>query len=262
MMPRKADDRAAPARARQGGSHRGGVGADERRRARGAEGRSSTGRRRRARPIASRSSALSTPTSRSTGRAAVGARVDQPAHEGLAAAIAASSFGARREQHLDDIRRTVEYGVEARHHVQRLSRGLVGRHDRLARLRDGAHRRARRAAGATHHGLRHARHPLPGAGARVRRAGSSRRFRDRHFDYHGHNDYGLGTANTLEAAHGRRARRPRHRERHGRAGRQRVARRGRGGAARSRGPAHARQRARAGRHQQAGRSVLGPARSP
>ena len=25
-------------------------------------------------------------------------------------------------------------------------------------------------------------------------------FPDRHFDFHGHNDYGLGTANTLEAA--------------------------------------------------------------
>ena len=49
-------------------------------------------------------------------------------------------------------------------------------------------------------------------------------FPDRHFDFHGHNDYGLGTANTLEAAMAGARRRARDRERHGRARGQRHAR--------------------------------------
>ena len=73
------------------------------------------------------------------------------------------------QQHLDDIRRTVEYGVKRGITLQRVSRRLVGRHDRLARLRHGAHRR--RSTGmpvAAHHDLRHARHSL-----RPRRSASS-----------------------------------------------------------------------------------------
>ena len=104
------------------------------------------------------------------------------------------------QQHLDDIRKTDRLRRQARDYVQRLSGGLVGRHDRLRGLRPWSTSPRWRDAGAAHHAARHAGPALAAAGARVRRDASSRRFRIGISIIHGHDDYGLGTANTLEAA--------------------------------------------------------------
>ena len=162
------------------------------------------------------------------------------------------------EQHLDDIRRTVEYGAKRgmkfNVYLEDWSGGMIG----SPGLRHGASRRARRAAGGPHHGLRHAGNPQ----SRRRCASSSPElssaFPRQHFDYHGHNDYGLGTANTLEAAiagaRGVHCTVNGMGERAGNASLDEVVVALRDHA----GLQHARQRARAGRHQQSGRSLLGP----
>ncbi len=103
------------------------------------------------------------------------------------------------DQHLDDIRRTVEYGVKNgitfNVYLEDWSGGMIGcveyvdEHiDALSRLP------VKRVMLPDTLGLLHP--------AQVREFVSRiiGRFPGLHFDFHGHNDYGLGTANTLEAA--------------------------------------------------------------
>ena len=113
----------------------------------------------------------------------------------------------------------------------------------------------------THHAARHAGAALPGSGARIRDADHRRNFRIRHFDFHGHNDYGLGTANTLEAAIVGRARCARHGQRHGRTRGKRDARRGGRRVARSCRDQDVGRRALAVGSEQARRSLLRPPRA-
>jgi (R)-citramalate synthase len=103
------------------------------------------------------------------------------------------------QQHLDDIRRTIDYGVKHgvsfNVYLEDWSGGMLGGvdyvHEHIAVLDEMPIRRIM----------------LPDtlgllAPGQVReffgRIASA--FPSRHFDYHGHDDYGLGTANTLEAA--------------------------------------------------------------
>ena len=181
---------------------------------------------------------------------------DQSPHEGLAQALpraAAPHARAAPRRHPTDgrVRR------EARDDVQRLPRGLVRRDARVSRLRDEPSPRARGAAGAALHDLRHARHTQPHAGPAVRQRAGGRvsrppvrlsrpqRLRPRDREH-------------ARGRDGRRARRARDGQRHGRARRQRRARRGHRRASRSRRPRHAGQRACARRHQQPGGRVLRP----
>ena len=103
------------------------------------------------------------------------------------------------DQHLDDMRRTIEYGVKNgvtfNVYLEDWSGGMIGcveyvdEHiDALSRLP------VKRIMLPDTLGLLHP--------AQVREFVSRiiSRFPGLHFDFHGHNDYGLGTANTLEAA--------------------------------------------------------------
>jgi D-citramalate synthase len=103
------------------------------------------------------------------------------------------------DQHLDDIRRTIEYGVKHgmtfNVYLEDWSGGMLGSFDYVEE-----HIQALC-------GMEVRRIMLPDtlgllAPPQVRDFVSRviAKFPDRHFDYHGHDDYGLGTANTLEAA--------------------------------------------------------------
>ena len=103
------------------------------------------------------------------------------------------------EQHLDDIRRTIEYGVKHgitfNVYLEDWSGGMLGSADYV-----DEHITALI-------GMPVKRIMLPDtlgllAPGQVREFVSRiiSAFPGRHFDYHGHDDYGLGTANTLEAA--------------------------------------------------------------
>ena len=100
----------------------------------------------------------------------------QPADEGLAASLPRAAAedarsAPRRHPQDDRVRR------EERHHVQRVSRGLVGRHDWLRRLRRRAHRSAARDAGQAHPAARYAGAAVAASGARVRRPHHRQHFR-------------------------------------------------------------------------------------
>jgi D-citramalate synthase len=103
------------------------------------------------------------------------------------------------EQHLDDIRRTVEYGV--RHgvtfniYLEDWSGGMLGSPEYvMSHLAGLAQLPVERFMICDTLGI------LNPAQVREFVGGMVAAFPGRHFDYHGHNDYGLGTANTLEAA--------------------------------------------------------------
>jgi (R)-citramalate synthase len=103
------------------------------------------------------------------------------------------------EQHLDDIRRTIEYGakngITFNVYLEDWSGGMLHSPDYVVEHIDALTRMPVR------------RIMLPDTlgllcPAQVRDFVSQiiRRFPGPHFDFHGHNDYGLGTANTLEGA--------------------------------------------------------------
>jgi D-citramalate synthase len=103
------------------------------------------------------------------------------------------------EQHLDDIRRTIEYGakngITFNVYLEDWSGGMLHSPDYVVEHIDALTRMpVRRIMLPDTLGLLHP--------AQVRDFVSRilRRFPGHHFDFHGHNDYGLGTANTLEAA--------------------------------------------------------------
>ncbi len=103
------------------------------------------------------------------------------------------------EQHLDDIRRTVDYGtkrgVKFNVYLEDWSGGMIGSPDYvMAHLGGLVELPVDRIMVCDTLGI------LSPAQVRefVTRIVSA--FPRQHFDYHGHNDYGLGTANTLEAA--------------------------------------------------------------
>ena len=103
------------------------------------------------------------------------------------------------EQHLDDIRRTVEHGakngITFNVYLEDWSGGMLHSPDYVVEHIDAlTHMPVRRIMLPDTLGLLHP--------AQVRDFVSQiiRRFPGHHFDFHGHNDYGLGTANTLEAA--------------------------------------------------------------
>jgi D-citramalate synthase len=103
------------------------------------------------------------------------------------------------QQHLDDIRRTIDYGV--RHgitfnvYLEDWSGGMIGSveyvDDHIAALSGMS---VRRIMLPDTLGLLHPAQVREFVGHVLST------FPGRHFDFHGHNDYGLGTANTLEAA--------------------------------------------------------------
>ena len=103
------------------------------------------------------------------------------------------------QQHLDDIRKTVEYGarqgITFNVYLEDWSGGMLGSedyvHEHISAL---SSLKVRRIMLADTLGIL-----VP---AQVRRMVETiiRAFPGQHFDYHGHNDYGLATANTLEAA--------------------------------------------------------------
>ena len=103
------------------------------------------------------------------------------------------------EQHLDDIRRTIDYGVKQgisfNVYLEDWSGGMLGSRDYV-----DEHIAALAAMPVTRIMLPDTLGLLAPAQVRefVARIVSS--FPDLHFDFHGHDDYGLGTANTLEAA--------------------------------------------------------------
>ncbi len=102
-------------------------------------------------------------------------------------------------QHIDDMRKTIEYGVKNgitfNVYLEDWSGGMLGCpeyvDDHIAALRETP---VRRIMLPDTLGLL----APPQVRDLVGRIVTA--FPDRHFDYHGHNDYGLGTANTLEAA--------------------------------------------------------------
>jgi D-citramalate synthase len=103
------------------------------------------------------------------------------------------------EQHLDDIRRTIEYGakngITFNVYLEDWSGGMLASPDYVVEHIDAlTDMPVRRIMLPDTLGLLHP--------AQVRDFVSRiiRRFPGPHFDFHGHNDYGLGTANTLEAA--------------------------------------------------------------
>lgn len=103
------------------------------------------------------------------------------------------------EQHLDDIRRTVEYGVKRgmtfNIYLEDWSGGMLGSPDYvMAHLTGLSGMPVQRFMICDTLGI------LSPAQVREFVGTLVAAFPDRHFDYHGHNDYGLGTANTLEAA--------------------------------------------------------------
>ena len=103
------------------------------------------------------------------------------------------------QQHLDDIRKTIDYGVKHgitfNVYLEDWSGGMVASADYV-----DDHIRALTTMPVQRIMLPDTLGLLAPTQVRdfVRRIVSA--FPGRHFDYHGHNDYGLGTANTLEAA--------------------------------------------------------------
>jgi (R)-citramalate synthase len=109
------------------------------------------------------------------------------------------------QQHLDDIRKTVEYGrkngVTFNVYLEDWSGGMIGSEDYVFdHIRTLASIDVSRIMLADTLGI------LPPAQVREMVGRIVKAFPDRHFDYHGHDDYGLATANALEAvlagAHG------------------------------------------------------------
>jgi D-citramalate synthase len=102
------------------------------------------------------------------------------------------------QQHLDDIRRTIEYGskhgVTFNVYLEDWSGGMIG----CAEYVD-EHIRVLTEMPVARIMLPDTLGLLSPAQVRQFVGHVIRTFPDRHFDYHGHNDYGLGTANTLEA---------------------------------------------------------------
>ena len=103
------------------------------------------------------------------------------------------------EQHLDDIRQTIEYGVTHgiifNVYLEDWSGGMLGSPEYVDAHIDALTRmNVRRIMLPDTLGL------LAPAQVREFVGRTIAKFPGRHFDYHGHNDYGLGTANTLEAA--------------------------------------------------------------
>jgi D-citramalate synthase len=106
------------------------------------------------------------------------------------------------QQHLDDIRRTVEYGAKHRIafnvYLEDWSGGMIGSPDyvmeHVAALCEMPADVIRRIMLPDTLGL------LAPMQVRAMVGEILTAFPGRHFDFHGHNDYGLGTANTLEAA--------------------------------------------------------------
>ncbi len=103
------------------------------------------------------------------------------------------------EQHLDDIRRTIEYGakngITFNVYLEDWSGGMLHSPDYVVEHIDAlTHMPVRRIMLPDTLGL------LCPAQVRDFVSQIIRRFPGLHFDFHGHNDYGLGTANTLEGA--------------------------------------------------------------
>ena len=101
-------------------------------------------------------------------------------------------------QHLDDIRRTIEYGdrhgVTFSVYLEDWSGGMLGSRDYVLEHIEALSRMpVRRILLPDTLGL------LAPAQVREMVGCILKAFPDRHFDFHGHNDYGLATANTLEA---------------------------------------------------------------
>src|SRR5260221_4856230 len=106
------------------------------------------------------------------------------------------------QQHLDDIRKTVEYGAKRgitfNVYLEDWSGGMIGSPDyvlaHIAALAEMPGEDVRRIMLPDTLGL------LAPSQVRAMVEQVIKAFPGRHFDFHGHNDYGLGTANTLEAA--------------------------------------------------------------
>lgn len=103
------------------------------------------------------------------------------------------------QQHIDDIRKTIEYG--AKHgitfnvYLEDWSGGMIGCADYVHE-----HIEALGAMPVKRIMLPDTLGLLSPAQVREFVGSTIAKFPDRHFDFHGHDDYGLGTANTLEAA--------------------------------------------------------------
>jgi D-citramalate synthase len=103
------------------------------------------------------------------------------------------------DQHLDDIRRTIDYGVKQgitfNVYLEDWSGGMLGSPDYVdEHIQALCGMDVRRIMLPDTLGLLAPPQVRDFVGAVLAK------FPDRHFDYHGHDDYGLGTANTLEAA--------------------------------------------------------------
>jgi D-citramalate synthase len=103
------------------------------------------------------------------------------------------------QQHLDDVRKTIDYGtgqgLSFNVYLEDWSGGMLGSPDYvLEHIESLTTMDVRRIMLADTLGI------LAPAQVRELVATMVRAFPDRHFDYHGHNDYGLATANALEAA--------------------------------------------------------------
>jgi D-citramalate synthase len=102
-------------------------------------------------------------------------------------------------QHIDDIRRTIEYGakngITFNVYLEDWSGGMIGCVEYVdAHIEALSGMPVRRIMLPDTLGL------LSPVQVREFVGRTIGKFPDRHFDFHGHNDYGLGTANTLEAA--------------------------------------------------------------
>lgn len=103
------------------------------------------------------------------------------------------------QQHIDDIRKTIEYG--AKHgitfnvYLEDWSGGMIGCPDYV-----DEHIEALGTMPVKRIMLPDTLGLLSPAQVREFVGRTIAKFPDRHFDFHGHDDYGLGTANTLEAA--------------------------------------------------------------
>jgi D-citramalate synthase len=103
------------------------------------------------------------------------------------------------QQHLDEIRRTIEYGVshgiEFNVYLEDWSSGMIDSPDYvMAHIEGLVKMPVRRIIVCDTLGILSPWQVREFVGRIVTA------FPDRHFDYHGHNDYGLGTADSLEAA--------------------------------------------------------------
>jgi D-citramalate synthase len=106
------------------------------------------------------------------------------------------------KQHLDDIRKTAEYGAKRgiafNVYLEDWSGGMIGSPDyvleHISALCEMPPAVIRRIMLPDTLGL------LAPMQVRAMVGQILKAFPGRHFDFHGHNDYGLGTANTLEAA--------------------------------------------------------------